>query len=133
MRRTHNELAESDVAHRLKKIESHLSHNSFFVTHCPPKGVFDLRANGIADGSSSLLDLIKNRQPAFHVFGHVHDEFGEKQVGNTRCCNVSSLWTEWILRGYIIDTDKKTVKKVEHRISFEELKVMLEKNKKMNY
>jgi Icc-related predicted phosphoesterase len=121
LRRTHNELPECDLGRQLKNIEDHVDNNSILVTHCPPMGILDRRTNGSTEGSASIFNLIKAKQPAFHVFGHVHESFGNVKVDNTICCNVSSLWSDWLLRGYIIDTDSNmSIKKIEKEIAFNE-------------
>jgi len=74
-------------------------------------------ANGLRAGSESIFNLAKDKQPIFHIFGHIHEAFGNAKIDSTICCNVSSLWTDWLLRGYIIDTQDKSVKGIEEEIS----------------
>lgn len=69
--------------------------------------------SGLHVGSMSILALIKDKQPVFHIFGHIHEAFGVSKIDNTICCNVSCLWSDWLLRGYIIDTENKSVKRIE--------------------
>jgi len=110
---TNNELPEDELAGRLKSIEGQVDRNTIFVTHGPPKGILDRVANGLRVGSMSILALIKDKQPVFHIFGHIHEAFGVSKIDNTICCNVSCLWSDWLLRGYIIDTENKSVKRIE--------------------
>ncbi|MFR9543888.1 MAG: metallophosphatase domain-containing protein [Rikenellaceae bacterium] len=55
------------------------------LTHCPPFAVFD---EGY--GSRRLLEYVSKYQPAYHLFGHVHQEKpGSGSVGRTTFVNVS--------------------------------------------
>ncbi len=55
------------------------------LTHCPPFGVFD---EGY--GSRRLLECFAKCQPAYHLFGHVHQEKPcSGCVGKTTFVNVS--------------------------------------------
>ena len=60
------------------------------VTHGPPLGhgdrTFDARSVGCAD----LLEAIRRLQPRLHVFGHIHEGYGQTREGTTRCVNASS-------------------------------------------
>ena len=57
----------------------------------------------------------------FHIFGHIHEAFGNVKIDNTICCNASCLWTDWLLRGYIIDTEDRSIKRIEEEISLREI------------
>lgn len=115
---TNNELPEEQLAKRLRTIEERVDRDTILVTHCPPKNILDRLTCGLCVGSTSIRKLIKDKQPAFHVFGHIHEAFGQKKIGNTLCYNVSCLWLDRILRGYVIDMDTKTIKKIEKQLSF---------------
>ena len=93
-------------------------------THGPPKGVLDRVANGLRAGSKSTLNLIKDKQPIFHIFGHIHEAFGSAKVDNTICCNAPCLWTDWLLRGYIIDTEDKSIRRIKKEVSLKELEII---------
>ena len=130
---TNNELPEDKLAQELRKIENQVDKNTVFVTHGPPKGVLDRITNGLQVGSVSILDLVKDKQPIFHVFGHIHEAFGWAKIGNTICCNTSCLWTDWLLRGYIIDTEKISIKKIEEEVPLEEINVLSFMNRDSDY
>ena len=125
---TNNELPEDRLAQELKKIEDHVDKNTILITHSPPKGILDKVTNGLYAGSVSILDLVKAKQPIFHIFGHIHEAFGRSKIGSTICCNSSCLWTDWLLRGHIIDTEKKSVKKIEEEISLAQMNAALNTN-----
>ena len=87
--------------------------DTVLVTHGPPKGVLDTITNGLHVGSESILKLVNDKQPIFNVFGHIHESFGCNIIKKSISCNTSCLWTDWLLRGHIIDTEKKSVKQIE--------------------
>lgn len=116
---TNNELPEEELAVMLRGIERRVNERTIFVTHSPPWNILDRLINGLSAGSMSIRRLLEEKQPVFHIFGHIHEFFGCEKFGNTICCNVSCLWLDRILRGYIIDTDNKTAQKIEEKISIE--------------
>ena len=107
---TNNELPEEDLGVRLKSMEKQIDNKTILVTHAPPFGVLDKLINGQHVGSSSIYKLVEDKQPLFHIFGHIHEAFGQDKIGNTVCCN-ASCWDEVILRGYLLDTETKLVRK----------------------
>lgn len=114
---TNNELPEDRLAEKLRNIERRVDRKTIFITHGPPKGILDRVVNGLRAGSESIRNLVKARQPMFHIFGHIHEAFGNAKIDNTIYCNASCLWTDWLLQGYIIDTETKNIKKIERTIS----------------
>jgi len=65
------------------------------ITHGPPHGVLDEveRAGGESEhtGCPSLLRTVQGISPRVHVFGHIHEGFGQACVGDVRCVNVSTM------------------------------------------
>ncbi|MFA5848173.1 MAG: metallophosphoesterase [Thermodesulfovibrionales bacterium] len=108
---TNNELTEEELGLRLKSMEKQINNKTILVTHVPPYRVLDKLISGQHAGSSSIYKMVKDKQPLFHIFGHIHEAFGRAIIGNTICCNVSCLLEKWILRGYLIDTESKLVRK----------------------
>lgn len=47
------------------------------ITHGPPRGIGDRMFLGAHVGCDDLLDVVTERRPALHVFGHIHEAFGE--------------------------------------------------------
>lgn len=125
---TNNELPEDELAKRLKYIEKQVDIRTILITHGPPKGVLDRLANGLLAGSESIFKLVKDKQPAFHIFGHIHEAFGDAKIGDTICCNTSCLWNDWFLRGYIIDTQIRRIKKIEKAISLSNFRRIFDKH-----
>ncbi len=118
---TNNELPENKLAEKLISIEKQVDKKTILVTHGPPKDILDKLTNGLHVGSSSILRLVNKKQPCFHIFGHIHEAFGQDKFNDTLCFNVSSLWLDQILRGYIIDTDNNTYKKIEQRMPLKDI------------
>jgi Icc-related predicted phosphoesterase len=118
---TNNELPENELAKRLRSIEDQVDRKTILITHGPPKGILDRVANGLRAGSESIYRLVKEKQPIFHIFGHIHEAFGNAKIDSTVCCNASCLWTDGLLRGYIIDTEDKSIKGIEEEISLREI------------
>ncbi|XKH00392.1 metallophosphatase domain-containing protein [Marinobacter nauticus] len=67
------------------------------ITHGPPMGFGDRVAMGFHDQSVGCLELLERiDQLALkaHVFGHIHEGYGEYRRGSTRLINASTC-TEW--------------------------------------
>lgn len=61
------------------------------VTHGPPFGILDRTKKGANAGCKDLLKRIRNIKPAYHVFGHIHENYGQLYDGITRYINASLL------------------------------------------
>ena len=120
---TNNERSEDKLTQELRRIETQVDRNTILITHSPPRNILDEVTNGLHAGSESIFNLVKEKQPIFHVFGHIHEACGQAKIDNTICGNVSCLWTEWLLRGYIIDTEEKSTMKIEEEISLKAIEV----------
>ncbi|MBU1486887.1 metallophosphoesterase, partial [bacterium] len=113
---TNNELPEDELARKLRSIEDQVDRETILVTHGPPKDILDRVANDLRAGSVSIFNLVKDKQPIFHIFGHIHEAFGKAKIDRTICCNASCLWTDWLLRGFIINTEDKSIKRIEEEV-----------------
>lgn len=81
------------------------SSTDVLVTHGPPRGILDRayvarRARGMVGGrrtrvrtrsvgSTALKDRVRSVEPEYHVFGHIHEQYGETTHGSTRFINAS--------------------------------------------
>lgn len=66
------------------------SDTDILITHCPPFGILDKNEMGDKEGCKDLLDVIQNRiKPRLHIFGHIHDQYGQVQIGSTNHINAS--------------------------------------------
>ncbi len=67
------------------------------ITHGPPKGIGDEALAGLwcqNVGCVDLLHRIKQLRLKAHIFGHIHEGYGEYTLGRTRLVNASTctLW-----------------------------------------
>jgi predicted phosphohydrolase len=60
------------------------------ITHGPPAGHGDLTTRGDHAGCADLLDAIRRVRPRLHVFGHIHEGYGQTSEGETLCVNASN-------------------------------------------
>lgn len=65
------------------------------ITHGPPYGIMDEAPRGVFGfenvGCQDLLDRIKQLPDLkLHAFGHIHEGYGQQQIGNVRVVNASS-------------------------------------------
>jgi Icc-related predicted phosphoesterase len=100
--------------------------NCIFNLHCPP---FDtpldeapeldktlkpvVRTGGevsmIHVGSTTVRQLIEKRSPLLGLHGHIHEARGFIKIGRTLCINPGSEYGEGLLRGALLNIDKKGV------------------------
>jgi Icc-related predicted phosphoesterase len=86
--RTPFEIAPEEYAAKLER----LGEVDVLFTHIPPaipELVYDVEARRFEIGSVALLDYVREVQPRFHVFGHIHQPLVPRtRVGRTECINV---------------------------------------------
>jgi Icc-related predicted phosphoesterase len=77
------------------------------ITHCPPKGVLDMVHRGEHVGCPVLRNRIDKVLPRFHVFGHIHEDYGHQEVNGTMCINACLCDERYDLhhRAVMIDLD----------------------------
>lgn len=61
------------------------------ITHTPPYGILDKSRSGKSIGCEELSKRLEKLQIKFHVFGHVHASYGEKQNEKTKYINASNI------------------------------------------
>lgn len=62
------------------------------VTHGPPKGIGDRVIRGGEEvGCADLLEVVQKIKPRYHVFGHIHEDYGMVEKGGTTYINASVL------------------------------------------
>jgi len=110
-----------EMASRVKNME-----NCVFNLHCPPfDSGLDMapeldenlkpivrggQIHQIPVGSITVRDEIKKFKPLLGLHGHIHESKGACRIERTLCLNPGSEYTEGMLRGAIVDVDKKGVK-----------------------
>ncbi len=60
------------------------------VTHGPPRGILDETSDGERVGCPHLLSAIQQRRIGAHVFGHIHEGYGQERHGETLFVNAST-------------------------------------------
>ena len=61
-------------------------------------------------GSPAIRHAIDRYQPRLGLHGHIHESRGSQKLGRTLCLNPGSEYGEGVLRGVIVDIEKKGVK-----------------------
>ena len=99
--RTPHEIPDGEYA---AKIEA-LGQVDVLCTHIPPDVpdlLYDTVARRHERGSAALLDVIRRTQPAYALFGHVHQPLvAEMTIGSTRCINVGHFRARQV--PYVLD------------------------------
>jgi uncharacterized protein len=58
-------------------------------------------------GSKAVRNVIERFQPALGLHGHVHESRGVARIGKTLCINPGSVYSDGILRGVLIELNRK--------------------------
>ncbi|MCU0449145.1 MAG: metallophosphatase domain-containing protein [Bernardetiaceae bacterium] len=61
------------------------------ITHGPPQGVLDLTLDGQAVGCADLREVVQKINPGLHLFGHIHEAWGQQRLGSTLFVNACVL------------------------------------------
>ncbi len=61
------------------------------ISHQPPYGMQDVSELYGHYGSHTLLNIVKKVKPKFHIFGHMHEDYGMKEEGGTTFINCASM------------------------------------------
>ena len=95
-----------------------------FNFHCPPYDTVIDQAPELDDqmrptlemggkpkmvpvGSRAVRAAIEKYQPRLGLHGHIHESRGSQKIGRTVCLNPGSEYGEGVLRGVVVDLDKK--------------------------
>lgn len=65
------------------------SDTDLLVTHGPPHGILDRTLRDADVGCEELRKALPRVRPALHVFGHIHEGYGMRDVDGTRFVNAS--------------------------------------------
>ena len=86
--RTPFEITEPDFAAKVRA----LGPVDVLFSHIPPaipELTYDVEARRFEVGSAALLEYVRDVQPRYHLFGHVHQPLAARaRVGRTECINV---------------------------------------------
>ena len=77
------------------------------ITHGPPFGILDYVEYGGQGsvGCPHLMDRVHQIKPKYHIFGHIHDMYGIKEIEGVTHINASVLNDRYhpVRAGHIID------------------------------
>jgi Icc-related predicted phosphoesterase len=122
------ELPEAEIGRRLTALADQMPEGylSIYNIHVPPKDTpidqaakLDASLKPVVEGgqvamigvgSTSVRDLILQRQPSLGLHGHVHEAAGAIRLGKTICLNPGSEYSDGVLRGALITVDEKKKK-----------------------
>ncbi len=60
------------------------------ITHGPPHGILDRTIRGEHVGCEELLKRVDAVKPKLHLFGHIHEGYGQEHRGDTLFVNAST-------------------------------------------
>ncbi|MGD9899925.1 MAG: metallophosphatase domain-containing protein [Calditrichaceae bacterium] len=64
------------------------SNTEILITHSPPSGVFDLVGYKHV-GCEELTTALMRIKPKYHIFGHIHEGYGMKEMNGTTYINAA--------------------------------------------
>lgn len=67
------------------------SNTDILITHGPPKGILDRTVLGSRVGCVDLAEIVAQIRPKYHIFGHIHEAQGVKEIDGTTYINASML------------------------------------------
>ncbi len=65
------------------------SDTDILITHGPPYGILDVNNERHHCGCHELAERLKTVRPKLHIFGHIHEGYGWKEVNGTLYVNAS--------------------------------------------
>lgn len=66
------------------------------VTHGPPHGILDRIRQGDAVGCEELRTAVQRVRPRLHVFGHIHEAYGEQVEDGVHHVNASTCTLDYV-------------------------------------
>ncbi len=98
---TYGELSEELILDRLSRIP--IDRDTLLLLHAPPKGYFDIVRGDAHAGSSSILKVIKEKQPLAAFFGHVHEHEGIGSLKRTTLVKIPPAFEKKAVSAEIIN------------------------------
>lgn len=77
-----------DIMRYWKQIPENLD---VLISHGPPYGILDANRQGEHVGCEDLLEISKQVNPLYHLFGHIHEGYGVEEQDGTTFINGSVL------------------------------------------
>ena len=78
------------------------------VTHGAPYKILDRTEHNIDTGCEDLLRRIEAVKPRLHLFGHIHEGYGEREIAGTKFVNASICDVRYRARNSPIVLDLKS-------------------------
>lgn len=72
------------------------SNTDILITHGPPHGILDKNRVDYSAGCKSLRKFVTSIQPRLHIFGHIHESYGQTKIGKTTYMNACMVNEEEI-------------------------------------
>ena len=124
------DISEEELAQKIEKMTGEVKNmkDALFNFHCPPydskidtapeldatlKPKIESGSGGlrmIPVGSKAVRAAIEKYQPLLGLHGHIHESSGAAKIGRTLCLNPGSEYSGGVLRGVILNLDKKGLK-----------------------
>ncbi len=77
----------------------------FLITHGPPYGIMDYTFRNEHVGCEELLNRLQNLKLKYHIFGHIHEGYGIKEIRGTTFVNACTLNERYKVRNNPIIID----------------------------
>lgn len=80
------------------------------ITHGPPKGILDKVFTGEEVGCEDLTEAVNRVCPKYHIFGHIHEAYGQATHNGTHYINASVLNLRYQLENEAVVFEMKVAK-----------------------
>ena len=84
-----------NIAKHWKKIPPD---TNILITHGPPYGILDKNRAQFSAGCKSLKRAVRKIAPVLHIFGHIHESYGQMQKGSTTYINACIVEQDIIIK-----------------------------------
>lgn len=74
------------------------SDTEILITHGPVHKILDKVMDGTHVGCEDLLKKVQKTKPKVHVFGHIHEAYGQHKIDGTTFVNASVLDEDYVMR-----------------------------------
>jgi len=75
------------------------------VTHGPPHGILDRTERGMIVGCEDLYKRVFEVKPKIHLFGHIHEGYGMREIDDVIFINASALDAHYLYSNKPIDLE----------------------------
>ena len=77
------------------------------ITHGPPYGILDVTDERQKVGCEELMKAVLRVQPKVHIFGHIHEAYGEHQTKLTHFVNACNcdIYYRCVQKPIVVDLE----------------------------